>query len=168
MCHSKLDSINAYVKHATIISHIVPKLMYNKTFDDLILAIQLCNLYQLLLPGSFVRLSRLNLNSSFNGKINGLIYIYIYNEDKTITISSNNDTPSFKRKLITVPNTTIDSLNEYNNQAFFLNIKILLQLFSTIPVSTAIAERSFSVFKINQELFTVYLLCPRTNEMIQL
>ena len=94
--------------------------------------------------------------------------MYIYNEDKTITISSNNDTPSLKRKLITISNTAIDSFNECNNQAFFPNIKILLQLFSTIPVSTAITERSFSVFKINQELFAVNLLYPRTDEMIQL
>ena len=100
--------------------------------------------------------------------LHGMTHIYIYNEDKTITISSNNNTPSLKRKLITIPNAAIDPLNECNNQAFFPNIKILLQLFSIIPVSTVITERSFSMFKINQALFAVYLLCPRIDEMIQL
>ena len=72
----------------------------------------------------------------------------IYNEDKTITISSNTDTPSLKRILITIPDTAINSFNECNDEAFLSNVKILLQIFSTIPVSTATTETSFSVLKL--------------------
>ncbi|CAF4319191.1 unnamed protein product, partial [Rotaria sordida] len=73
-------------------------------------------------------------------------WINICNENKATTNSLNNNT-SLKRKLITIPDTAIESFNECN-EAFFPNIKALLKIFSTLPVSTATVERSFSVLKL--------------------
>ena len=74
-------------------------------------------------------------------------------EDKTINISSHDDTPSLKRKLITTPDTTIDSFSECN-ESFFPNIKIFSQIFSTISVSAEQMKHLFHV-EISQELFAV-------------
>jgi len=126
-----------HVKQAATISCIIPKYIHDKTFDDLVPAV---NLYQLLLPGSLIE-----IKSEFLQWKNK--WINIYNENKTITNSSNTGTPSAKRKLIIIPDTAIESFNECN-ETFYPNIKVLLQIFSTLPVTTATVERSFSVLKL--------------------
>jgi hypothetical protein len=52
-----------------------------------------------------------------------------------------------KRKLIIIPDTAIESFNECN-ETFYPNIKVLLQIFSTLPVTTATAGGSFSELKL--------------------
>ncbi|CAF1146724.1 unnamed protein product [Rotaria sordida] len=133
------DRFCMHVKHAASISCIIPKFIHNKTFDDILPAIQL---YQSLLPGSIT-----NIKSEFlqwKNKWTG-----IYNESNTTTNSLNNNASvsSKKRKLITIPDTAIDAFNECN-EAFYPNIKALLCIFSTLPVTTASVERSFSVLKL--------------------
>ncbi|CAF5004578.1 unnamed protein product, partial [Rotaria sp. Silwood1] len=133
------DRFGMHVKHAASISCIIPKFIHNKTFDDVLPAIQL---YQSLLPGSIT-----NIKSEFlqwKNKWTG-----IYNESNTTTNSLNNNASvsSKKRKLITIPDTAIDAFNECN-EAFYPNIKALLCIFSTLPVTTASVERSFSVLKL--------------------
>jgi hypothetical protein len=128
-----------HVKQAVTISCIIPKYIHDKIFDDLIPAV---NLYHLLLPGSLME-----IKSEFLQWKNK--WINIHKENKTITNASNTDTlsPSTKRKIIIIPDTAIDAFNECN-ETFYPNIKTLLQIFSTLPVTTATAERSFSVLKL--------------------
>jgi hypothetical protein len=126
-----------HVKQAATISCIIPKYIHGKEFDDLIPAV---DLYHKLLPGSFdeIKSEFIQWKNKW-GNIN--------KENTTITNSSNTATPSTKRKFIIIPDTAIDCFNECN-ETFYPNIKILLQIFSTLPVSTATAERSFSVLKL--------------------
>ncbi|CAF1321705.1 unnamed protein product [Adineta steineri] len=131
------DRFNMHVKQAATISCIIPKYIHDKTFDDLIPSV---DLYHALLPGSFDQ-----IKCEFIQWKNK--WANIYKENTTITTSPNTATPSTKRKLVIIPDTAIDSFNECN-EAFYPNIKILLQIFSTLPVSTATAERSFSVLKL--------------------
>ncbi len=118
-----------HVKRAATISCMIPKFIHNKTFDDLMPAVEL---YQSLSPGSLIE-----IRSEFLQWKNK--WINICNENKTVTNSTSNDSPSLKRKLIIIPDTAIDSFNDCN-ESFYPNIKALLQMFST--------ERSFSVLKL--------------------
>jgi hypothetical protein len=63
----------------------------------------------------------------------------------SIMLLTNFTSPLFTFFFFTV--SAIDSFNECN-EAFYPNIKALLQIFSTLLVSTATAERSFSVLKL--------------------
>ncbi|CAF1517097.1 unnamed protein product, partial [Rotaria sordida] len=112
---------SVHVKHAATISCIIPKFIHEKVFNDLIPAVEL---YKSLLPGSLAEIRAEFLQ--WKNK-----WINICNENKATTNSLNNNI-SLKRKLITIPDTAIESFNECN-EAFFPNIKALLKIFSTLP-----------------------------------
>jgi hypothetical protein len=99
------------VKRAATISCMIPKFIHNKTFDDLMPAVEL---YQSLSPGSLIE-----IRSEFLQWKNK--WINICNENKTVTNSTSNDSPSLKRKLIIIPDTAIDSLNDCN-ESFYPNM----------------------------------------------
>ncbi|CAF1122299.1 unnamed protein product [Rotaria sordida] len=113
---------SVHVKHAATISCIIPKFIHEKVFNDLIPAVEL---YKSLLPGSLAEIRAEFLQ--WKNK-----WINLCNENKATTNSLNNNT-SLKRKLITIPDTAIESFNECN-EAFFPNIKALLKIFSSLPV----------------------------------
>ncbi|CAF1266060.1 unnamed protein product [Rotaria sordida] len=64
--------------------------------------------------------------------------------------NSDSPSPSMKRKeQIALPDTAIDAYVQCT-EAFYPNIKILLKIFATLPVSTATTERTFSVLKVTK------------------
>ncbi|CAF0797609.1 unnamed protein product [Rotaria sordida] len=52
-----------------------------------------------------------------------------------------------RKEQVSLPDTTIDAYVQCA-EAFYPNIKVLLQIFSTLPVTTASTERTFSVLKL--------------------
>ncbi|CAF4076513.1 unnamed protein product [Rotaria sp. Silwood2] len=61
---------------------------------------------------------------------------------------NNTTSVTMKRKeQVSLPDTAIDAYVQCA-EAFYPNIKVLLQMFSTLPVTTASTERTFSVLKL--------------------
>ncbi|CAF1024727.1 unnamed protein product, partial [Didymodactylos carnosus] len=115
------DRFNEHVKKAAAISSIIPQYIADKIYDDLAPAIEI---YQNFLPGSISQ-----IKSEF----------LLWKPTATVTM---------KRKETTVlPDTAIDAYIECN-EVFYPNIKILLKIFGTLPVTTATTERTFSVLKL--------------------
>ncbi|CAF1164954.1 unnamed protein product [Rotaria sp. Silwood1] len=93
-------------------SCIISKFIHEKVFNDLFPNIKL---YKSLLSGSLAEMRAEFLQ--WNNK-----WINICKKNKATTNSLNNNT-SLKRKLITIPDTAIESFNECN-EAFFLILKL--------------------------------------------
>ncbi|CAF1232275.1 unnamed protein product [Rotaria sordida] len=131
------DRFQAHVKQALAISCIIPKYIHDKTFDNIVPAIQL---YQCLLPGTLT-----DVKTEFI--LWKQKWIQICNQNKIVTASLTTNASTTKRKTISIPETAIDTFNECN-EAFYPNIKTLLKIYSTLPVTTASNERTFSVLKL--------------------
>jgi len=127
------DRFSEHVKKAAAISAIIPQYIADKSYDDLAPAVEIC---QKFLSGSVSQ-----INSEFLLWKNR--WTQIIKENRSISLS-----PSMKRKeQIFLPETVIDAYAECT-ECFYPNIKILLKIFATLPVSTATTERTFSCLKL--------------------
>ena len=136
------DRFNEHVKKAAAISSILPQYMANKNYDDLAPALEI---YQKFLPGSPAE-----IKSEFLLWKKRWTQISTDNDSNSLSPSSisNYNSPTTKRKEKTIlPDTAIDAYIECS-EAFYPNLKILLKIFSTLPVSTSTVERTFSVLKL--------------------
>ncbi len=131
------DQFESHAKQAFAISCLIPEYAHEKTFDDLVPAIQL---YDCLLPGSFTE--KKTKFTQWKQK-----WIQISDQNKLTATTSITNKPTTKRKPIFIPGKAIDSYNECN-EVFYLNIKTLLKIYSTLTVTTASTERTFSVLKL--------------------
>jgi hypothetical protein len=133
------DRFESHAKQAFAISCLIPKYVHDKTFDDLAPAIQL---YDCLLPGSSIE-----IETEFMQWKQKWIRISDDSNSKTTATTSITNTPTTKRKPLLISATAIHSYNECN-EIFYPNIKTLLKIYSTLPVTTASTERTFSVLKL--------------------
>ncbi|CAF2168304.1 unnamed protein product [Rotaria magnacalcarata] len=137
----KIDSVNM-LKKAAAISCLIPEHIADKSYDDLLPAIEL---YQ-----NFLHCSTARLKTEF--VLWKKRWTDIVTEDSFTSLSSssgsNPNTVNMKRKeQVFLPDTIIDSYATCS-EAFYPNIKVLLKIFATLPVTTATTERSFSVLKL--------------------
>ncbi|CAF2938056.1 unnamed protein product [Rotaria sp. Silwood2] len=136
------DRFNEHAKKAAAISSIVPQYIGNKNYDDLATALEI---YQKFLPGSSTE-----IKSEFLLWKKRWTQLITDNDSNPLSPSSinNYNSPTKKRKeQIILPDTAIDAYLQCS-EAFYPNLKILLKIFSTLPVSTSTAERTFSVLKL--------------------
>ncbi len=135
------DRFNEHVKKAAAISSIIPQYIVNKNYDDLAPAVEI---YGKFLPGSSTE-----IKSEFLIWKKRWTDLISENDPDPLSSSTNNcNSPSMKRKeQIILPDTAIDTYVQCS-EAFYPNLKVLLKIFSTLPVSTSTAERTFSVLKL--------------------
>ncbi|CAF3343594.1 unnamed protein product [Rotaria sp. Silwood2] len=136
------DRFTEHVQQAARISSIIPQYIADKTYDDLAPAIEL---YQKFLPGSITE-----IKSEFLLWKKRWTQINTENSPNVLSPTSMNNIASvtMKRKeQISLSDTAIDAYVQCT-EAFYPNIKVLLQIFSTLPVTTASTERTFSVLKL--------------------
>ncbi|CAF5216712.1 unnamed protein product, partial [Rotaria magnacalcarata] len=136
------DRFSEHVKKAAAISCLIPEHIADKSYDDLLPAIEL---YQ-----KFLHCSTAQLETEF--VLWKKRWTDIVTEDSFTSLSSysgsNPNTVNMKRKeQVFLPDTIIDSYAACP-EAFYPNIKVLLKIFATLPVTTATTERSFSVLKL--------------------
>ncbi|CAF3927502.1 unnamed protein product [Rotaria sordida] len=136
------DRFSEHVKKAAAISCLVPKYIVDKSYDDLAPAIEIYNNF--LSAGSDVQ-----VKSEFLLWKKRWMNIVTETISTPLSPSSSSNTTTIKMKQkqeIVLPDTAIDAYAACP-EAFYPNIKILLKIFATLPVTTATTERTFSVLK---------------------
>ncbi|CAF1227009.1 unnamed protein product [Rotaria sordida] len=137
------DRFSEHVKKAAAISCLVPKYIVDKSYDDLTPAIEIYNNF--LSAGSDVQ-----VKSEFLLWKKRWMNIVTETISTPLSPSSSSNTTTIKMKQkqeIVLPDTVIHAYAACP-EAFYPNIKILLKIFATLPVTTATTERTFSVLKL--------------------
>jgi len=136
------DRFNEHVKKAAAISSIIPQYIADKNYDDLAPAFEI---YRKFLAGSSTEIK----SEFYCGKKRWTELITVNNFYPLAPSSINNyNSPTKKRKQqIILPDTAIDAYVQCS-ESFYPNLKILLKVFSTLPVSTSTVERTLFVLKL--------------------